>query len=298
MTRRELLLWGSSTLLPHNFMDISGVWETNLGPLRLKQTGSSVRGTYVTGTLTGSLRENALTFDWTETTSAVGTGTFTFNRAGDAFTGEWRQSNGNKSTWDGQRQVTRPGQSYLVVLEAHWERSLAEPEYSFGQMLKSFFARVPSIEVRQRFVHDEANLRRFLAEAAYLDAPTVLYLSSHGSPQGLSVGGQTIAPTVIGESLKAAQSLRLLHLGSCQLMAGSGPAAIRKAAGRAFPISGYTNSADWAGSAAIDFLYLDLVLSRGVAPAQAVEQTRKMLSIATDKTPAGVPVAPCDLKIL
>ena len=56
MTRRELLLWGSSALLPHTFVDISGVWETNLGPLRLKQTGSAVRGTYVTGTLTGSVR--------------------------------------------------------------------------------------------------------------------------------------------------------------------------------------------------------------------------------------------------
>ena len=297
MTRRNLLLGAGSLLLPTAQRSISGVWETDSGPLRLEQMGTAVTGTYPTGKLIGKLAGSVLTFSWTEDTGAAGTGTFTFDSRSDAFTGEWKQSNGNKSAWNGSRAASTAGKKFLVVLEAHWEKGLSEPEYSFGAMLKSFFARVPSIEVRQRFFHDEADLRRFLTEAAYLTAPTVVYLSSHGTPAGISVGGKTVTPGVLGECLKGAESLKLLHLGSCQLMAGSGPEAIRKAAKRSFPISGYVNTADWAGSAAIDFLYLDLVLDRGIAPRSAVEQTRKMLSIATDKTAADAPVAPCDLRI-
>jgi hypothetical protein len=297
MTRRNLLLGAGGLLLPTAQLSITGVWETNSGSLRLEQVGASVTGTYPTGKLTGKLAGSVLMFSWTENTGADGTGTFTFDSRGDKFTGEWKQANGNKSAWNGTRAASTAGKTFLVVLEAHWENSLSEPEYSFGAMLRSFFARVPSVEVRQRFFHDEADLRRFLTEAAYLAAPTVVYLSSHGTPEGISVGGKTVAPGVIGECLKPAKNLQLLHLGSCRLMAGSGPASIRKTSGLGFPISGYMNVADWAGSAAIDFLYLDLVLCRGIAPDKAVAQTRKMLSIATDKTAADAPVDPCDLRI-
>ncbi|MGC4043086.1 MAG: hypothetical protein QM758_04715 [Armatimonas sp.] len=283
--------------------DLSGVWESDYGLIRLEQMGASVKGTYTGGggsTLEGTLSGNTLTLTWTEGTGATGTATFTFDAAGNSFTGSWKQKNSNGGAWKGRRAQagTMADKKFLVVLEAHWEKSLSEPEYSFGQMLRSFFSRVPSVEVRQRFFHDEADLRRFCLEAAYLPNPTVLYLSTHGSPEGITVGGRNIAPVVVGESLKASRSLLLLHLGSCQIMGGNGPAAIRKTAGQPFPISGYVNSADWAGSAAIDFLYLDLVLSRGMSPKNAVAQTRQLLSIATDKTPPGSAISPCDLKIV
>lgn len=284
--------------------EVSGVWESDYGLMRLEQMGAAVKGTYTSGggsTLEGTLSGNILTLTWKEGTGATGTATFTFNAAFDSFTGEWKQKNSAGGKWKGRKTSGASAPSnkkFLVVLEAHWEKSLSEPEYSFGQMLKSFFSRVPSVEVRQRFFHDEADLRRFCMEAAYLPNPTVLYLSSHGSPQGITVGGRNIAPTVVGESLKASRNLLLLHLGSCEVMGGDGPAAIRKAAGQPFPISGYVNSADWAGSAAIDFLYLDLILGRGMSPKSAVSQTRQLLSIATDKTPPGSAISPCDLKIV
>ena len=287
LSRRQALLGAAGLLAASSRAHLqtaasfARTWETDFGPLRLVQNGARVTGEYASGgpsTLLGTVEGRTLTFTWSEQSGAAGEGTFTLSP-------------------DGARADAATGKKYLVVLESHWEKSLGEPEYSFGQMLKSFFSRVPSVEVRQRFVHDEADLRRFCTEAAYLSAPSVLYLSSHGNPNGLSIGGKTVPPAVIGESLKAARSLRLLHLGSCQLMAGSGPATIRRAAGLSFPISGYVNTADWAGSAAIDFLYLDLVLSRNIAPTKAVAQTRQMLSIATERTAAGMPVAACDLKI-
>ena len=77
---------------------------------------------------------------------------------------------------------------------------------------------------------------------------------------------------VIGEQLREASSVKLIHLGACLTMAGSAPQEIRKASKLSVPVSGYTRTADWAGSAVIDFAYLDLVLSRQMAPGEAVRE--------------------------
>jgi hypothetical protein len=64
------------------------------------------------------------------------------------------------------------------------------------------------------------------------------------------------------------------------------------------PVSGFTKVADWAGSAVIDFSYLDLVLSRDVAPKEAVRQIRKNVSFAGDDKSIDSSIKPAGLKIV
>ena len=49
-----------------------------------------------------------------------------------------------------------------------------------------------------------------------------------------------------------------------------------------FPVSGYTTAVDWAASAILEFMYFDLILTRGLDPAAAAQQVRELLSFAGD----------------
>jgi hypothetical protein len=94
-------------------------------------------------------------------------------------------------------------------------------------------------------------------------------------------------------------TIRLLHFGACSLLAGDLGHDVRRAHAphEPFPISGFRTDVDWAGSAIVDFTYLDLVLERGLAPEDAVRETRRMLSFAR----AGgrdSPIAGTDLTVL
>ena len=81
-------------------------------------------------------------------------------------------------------------------------------------------------------------------------------------------------------------------------MVGGAPAALRKASGHNTPVSGFSRVADWAGSAVIDFAYLDLILSRGIAPGEAVRQIRKSMSFAGEEDSPGSVIAPAGLSII
>jgi hypothetical protein len=55
---------------------------------------------------------------------------------------------------------------------------------------------------------------------------------------------------------------------------------------------------DWAGSALVDFTYLDLVLGRDVAPEQAVRLVREMLGFARPPGETQGPIPGTGLTIL
>jgi hypothetical protein len=154
-----------------------------------------------------------------------------------------------------------------VVLEANWERDLEQEEYSFGVMLRTFFARTPHVKVRHRFFGDEVEFRRWCAELPYLAEPVVLHVSSHGTTEGVTCGGKTINAKALAECVKDIGDLRLLHFGACMVAGGDVPKQMHEALGPAatFPISGYKNVADWGGSAVIDFTFLDLMFSKRFA---------------------------------
>lgn len=293
-----------------------GVWDTSFGTLRLEREGTRVHGsyTYTSGaTVEGELVDGVLLGTYHEP-AAAGAGVrgriaFELAEDGQSFRGTWCEGLGepldpraptsmSARPWFGQRARREPGRIWLVILEENWEGSLREPEYSFGAMLRSFFERVPKVGVRHRFVHDRADLERFCAELVGLVEPVVLYVSSHGSPDGLSIGSEGISPEALGAALRNVGDLRLLHLGSCAVLAGDAPDRIRAAAAPTapFPISGFVESVDWAASAIVDFTYMQLVLEAGLEPEQAVEATRRMLTFANEPGDTGV-LPGCDLVV-
>lgn len=293
--------------------DFDGVWESTYGILRLTRAGERFAGSYtgVPGaTLEGEVQDGVLRGVYHEPAAAGDgvRGRFAFALAADggSFHGAWSAGPGapldpadaDAPRWRGRRVVGEPGRVWFVILEENWEGSLREDEYSFGAMLRAFFERVPSVAVRHRYVHDRADLERYCAELSGLVEPVVLYVSSHGSAEGLGIGADGVSPEALGAALRSAGDLRLLHLGACALLAGDAPERIRTAAGpgKSFPISGFVESVDWAASALVDLTYMQLVLEQGLDPADAVAATRRMLTFANPPGDTGA-LPGCDLAV-
>lgn len=283
----------------------TGLWKTTFGRMRLTQTGNDVKGGYDfggTATVTGTVEGKTLKFTYEQSDGEKGEGTFTLAADSRSFDGTWKGAKEGADAggkWSGTRVVPVPGRIWLVVLEAHWEHSLEDEEYSFGVMLRTFFSRVPSVKVRHRFFGNEAEFVRWCSELQYLAEPVVLHISSHGTAEGITCGGKPIGAKTISDCLKNIGDLRLLHFGTCLVAGGPIPGEIHKALGEraTFPISGYKNTADWGGSAVVDFTFLDLMFSKGMTPQDAIAQTRKMLTFAGDGK-AGDAVAPCGLVVI
>ncbi len=289
----------------------AGVWTTSYGALRLAQEGMRAHGTYTydgRSTIEGLVEGNLLRATYAEPDGTRGVALFQL--AGDeaSFRGVWSPDpkavlaldDARASKWTGKRVVPVEGRVWLVILEAHWEGSLAAPEYSYGAMLRSFFTRLPNVEVRHRFFHDRADFVRFCGELGSLVEPVVLYVSSHGTRAGIQTGDGLLDGAAIGAALRDAGDLTLVHFGACEMLAGDLPKELREAAAphAAFPISGFPVAVDWAGSALVDFTYMELVLGRGVRPADAVRQTREMLSFARPAENSVGPIPGTGLAIL
>ena len=283
-------------------IDFSGVWKTSFGPMRIIQQGKTITGCYQfagsQSEITGTATNDVMKFTYTEFTGDKGTGEFKLQED-NSFSGTWKTDDGQqKGLWEGSRVFPTAGRTWLVVLEAHWEASLQQPEYSYGDMLRQFFSRVPSVAVRHRFFDGKDDFAKWCAELPYINEPTVFYVSSHGTEQGITVGRNLLTGEFIGKQLRYAPAIKLVHLGSCLTMAGSAPADLRKACGANIPVSGFTKVADWAGSAVIDFSYLDLVLSRRMAPKEAVRQIKKNVTFAGEDENLDSAIKPAGLKIV
>lgn len=275
-----------------------GLFETTFGRMRLVADGDRVRGVYAFGggaTLEGRVANGTLVFRYREPDGATGEGSFAPTPDGAGFQGRWRRDgapDGAYGTWTGTVVAPRPGRKWLVVFEAHWEGGLADQPYSYGDMLRTYFARVPTVDFRHRFVHDAADFARYAAELVYLAEPIVLYVSSHGTESGPTIGGAPLGAAPIVAALRAVPQIELLHFGACSVMSGAVPAEIRRALGPRTPaISGFLRPADWGGSAIVDFAYLDLLLARGASPADAVEAVRATIASARDVGEPGTETA-------
>ena len=265
-----------------------GLWATSFGTMRLVRDGDQVRGicAYAGGCeLTGKVKGRKLAFQYREPT-ANGEGWFELSPDRQSLVGKWRQA--GKEAWGDWRAARirpRPGRVWLVVVEARWEGGLQQQEYSFGAMLRAFFARSPLVQVRHRFFAGKDAFRRWCREAAYLAEPVVLCIASHGDAAGLRIPGHTITPEDVADALRYATNLRLLHLSSCLMMQDKLAARLVKRLGRdvGFPISGYAKPVDWAGCAVLEFLYFDLVLLRGMPPKKAAAQIRILLPFCGER---------------
>jgi hypothetical protein len=188
----------------------------------------------------------------------------------------------------GQRTLARPGLIWLIVVEAHWQRAFDDREYAFGHMLNELFARVPHVQVRHRFYHDEGSLLHWCRQLLFLPEPAVLVAAGHGEANGLTVNGRIIPLKRVLDSLKLADTLQLLHFSSCLVGQDSEHALIAAP----FAVSGYKTSVDWAQSALIEFVYLDLILEKRLSPAAAAEQLVKLVRFAGTEEIAGSPYRP------
>lgn len=288
-----------------------GVWKTTYGMMRLVTNDEQVTGSYTYGggaTVQGRIEEGRLHLVYREPDGTTGRALFRLNATADRFDGVWEEGDSqaplsledrNLARWSGERIVPIPNRRWLVILEVHWEEGLAVSEYSYGAMLRSYFARLPDVQVRHRFVHDRADLVRFLNEVAELPEPAIVYVSSHGTKDGVQTASGTIDGTTIGEALRNSGSIDLLHFGACSAMKGDFATRIASAAAphAPFPISGYRRDADWAGSAIIDFAFLGLVLEHGMSPRDAVSEVRRTIEFAGDVDRKGAAVPPIDLVI-
>ena len=144
-----------------------GLWETTYGRMRMIVEGTDVRGSYAYAagsSISGKVEGKKLTFTYKEPT-AGGEAWFELAADGKSFKGKWKE-NGTSvwQDWTGKRVEPVAGRVWLVILEANWEKDLSEAEYNFGSMLRSFFTRVPNVEVRHRFFTDEASLKKWASE--------------------------------------------------------------------------------------------------------------------------------------
>lgn len=288
----------------------AGLWTTTFGALVLDVDGTHATGRYAYGTggrIDGEVDGRILRARYFEPNGVEGRATFELADDGASFDGVW-QAGANAELalddtslerWTGTRVVPVEGRVWLVVLEAYWQSGLHEPDYSYGEMLGAFFERLPNVAFRQRFFHGPDDFVRLVRECEALAEPVVLYVSSHGSPEGIGSPGGTIDGATIGAALAHVPNVQLLHLGACEALAGDLVRDVRAAAGphADFPISGFTVAVDWGGSALVDFTYLDLVLERGFAPADAVEETRRLVTFARDTAPSDSAIPATDLVI-
>jgi hypothetical protein len=256
--------------------DYSGTWETTYGDMVLEQNGSTVTGWYSFGSMSsvkGTVSEESgkLAFAYTES-DASGRGWFLLSENGNSFTGQWKADGDTSwSTWDGHRATGEPS-TWVLILEAEWQESMRENEYSFGEMLDAWLGRLPGVQIRHRFVHDLTDIQNFCAEGAVLPGDVYLIFASHGSSAGLSLNSGTVSPRELADAISPMTNLQLVHFSSCEVMAGSTDETILSSRSNwkdNFAVSGYTTSVDWGGSAVIEFYYLNLILENGLTPVQA-----------------------------
>jgi hypothetical protein len=221
-----------------------------------------------------------------------GHGRFELDPLGYALGGEWMQDGQPAQQLAGRRVLPRPGLTWLVVLEAHWQRALDENEFAFGHMLHELFARVPWAQVRHRFYDDEASLVRWCRQLRYLPEPAVLVITGHGETSGLTVQGRPIPMPAVVDTLRLADTLRLLHFSACLVGQDAGQAL----AAAPFPVSGYTTAVDWAQSALTEFIYLDMILEKGLAPARAAEQLLALVRFSGSDELPGSPYRPAGFR--
>jgi len=289
---------------------LAGQWKSDASnewsPWQLKRlnvSGGRASGTYASDReahLIGEVQGDRLAFRYTES-SGAGEGWFQLIDGGERFRGEWlAQGSTQPKPWTGTRITPESGKRWLVILEARWEESLRQHEFTFGKMLRSYFTQTPDVEVREREFHDEADLRRFAHEVAFIAEPVVLLVSTHGTKRGIHVAGATIGPDAIADSLKEASNLELLHLAACSTMAGDVPQTILAglSPGTRFPISGYSTEVDWTASALADLTYLTFILVRGHTPEEAVRQTHVAAPYSATQPVEGSSLTPLGLTML
>lgn len=145
------------------------------------------------------------------------------------------------------------------------------------------------------------SLKHWSSELANLAEPVVVVIAAHGDDTGVSVNGTTVGVEDLADCLSHAGTTELVHFSACRIMAGDAPEQMQDILGPRgieVPISGYKTEVDWAASAMIEFLYLDLILGRGLDPEAAAEQVLKLAPFSGDEPVPGAVVPSAGFRLL
>lgn len=273
--------------------EYDGLWDSSIGRLRLVQNDGEVTALheYAGARLECRLDAGRLAIELSGGTFG-GSGMVELDPGGHQFSGEWHEQGQPGRPLHGQRVMPRPGLHWLVVLEAHWQRALDDAEYAFGSMLHELFARLPRVQVRHRFYHDEGSLLHWCRQLQFVPEPIVLVITGHGEANGLSVNGRIVPLRGLINALRTADGVQLLHFSSCLV----GQDSENVFGNLPFPVSGYTTSVDWAESALTEFIYLDMMLEKGLLPAEAAAQLLALVRFAGDEPVPGSPYRPAGFR--
>ena len=289
----EYLAEGNARTLPwQGWRGFDGLWDTSLGRLRLVQETGRVSGSSELDAgvaLEGDLEEGGRLPFRVEGPTLGGGGLSSSTLSATCSTANGPRMGSRPASIGGQRVMPRPGLTWLVVLEAHWQRALDDSEFAFGHMLHELFARLPRAQVRHRFYHDEASLLHWCRQLLYLPEPSVLVITGHGETTGLSVGGKIIG--LSGDRRRPA---------ACRRPASSStspPAWWVRTPGRRYGRRRSRYPAIRPGStgpqsALTEFIYLDMILEKGLTPARAAEQLLRLVRFAGNEDLPGSPYRP------
>jgi hypothetical protein len=296
--------WVGTVMEPEGAVpNYEGLWYSSYGRIRLTQDGRQVTGVYDFGghsALEGVIQDRRLVYRYTDKTGG-GTGWFDIAADNTLMRGRWKNASGRQTgRWTCARSPVRSGVVWLVIIEARWEESLEAQEYSAGEMLRAFMARRENVKVRHRIFNDLDDLHRWCRECAYIPEPVYLVIATHGNTEGIGVHGQLIGVEGIAEALRGATNIRLVHFASCLMMKDKLPRQLIQKLGQhaRFPISGYTHAVGWGGAAVAEFMYFDLILSRGLAPEEAAEQLPLLLPFCKEDELPGSVVRPLGFKMI
>jgi len=272
-----IILFSATVLIAADIPDFSGTWETTYGTMYLQQENSHVSGHYSYdsySSIEGEVRADGRFIFTYQEPDASGEGWFEMTADSLSFTGLWRPDGSSQwFEWDGYRSGAGLGPSnWLVILESEWQESLSEGEYSFGEMLEEWFARVPGVNVRHRFIHDADDLAAFCLESSGLPGELYLVIASHGSRSGIELSSGTVSAREFVDALRPCGNLAMIHFSCCEIMAGRMPEDIissRSDWPQDFLVSGYTRSVDWGASGLIEIFYLNQILDNGFSPYDA-----------------------------
>ncbi|MCD4700584.1 MAG: hypothetical protein K8S24_01880 [Candidatus Aegiribacteria sp.] len=268
--------------------DFSGTWETTYGTLFLQQDNSHVSGYYTLdgySTIKGEIGHGGkLIFTYREPT-ASGEGWFELSNDSMSISGMWRPDGGGQwYEWEGYRAGAGITPSnWLVILESEWQSSLSEEEYSFGEMLEAWFARVSGVNVRHRFIHDVDDLAAFCLESSGLPGDLYLVIASHGSASGIELSSGTVPSREFVDAIRPCSNLVMIHFSCCEIMSGRMPQAIissRNSWPADFVVSGYSRSVDWGASGLIEIFYFNQMLDNGFSPPDAANSVIEDIDFA------------------
>jgi len=109
-----------------------GEWRTTIGIVKLEQNGDAVTGKYGPNgrfPLKGTVKGNVLKFDYQEG-QAQGSGEYTLDASGNAFTGKFQVRGGRSGPWNGWRPDPKAKDDKTVSLPGLWLTDLGLMELS------------------------------------------------------------------------------------------------------------------------------------------------------------------------